>query len=156
MSIGKHNTGGFEVPKIQEFPRIKGDLGMNEPSFKNNPNKFDPNKLKESAEEFVAAMGYEKENRPAEMKKFRVDDPILKARMFVQREFYPGVPLKEIYVVWFCAALQNWKALVSTNIKDNCYLEVTYNGDKDEVYIDQYMKTGHKAIRGSELVAFDS
>ena len=44
------------------------------------------------------------------------------------------------YVVWFCKALQNWKALVSTTLPDGMYYELTYNGDKDELYVDCYKK----------------
>lgn len=45
-----------------------------------------------------------------------------------------------IYVVWFVKVLQNWKALLSTNIPDGRYYEVTYNGDKEEAYVDTYQK----------------
>ena len=48
--------------------------------------------------------------------------------------------LDDIYVVWFCKTLQNWKALVSTTIPDGVYYEVTYNGDKKETYLDVYKK----------------
>lgn len=48
--------------------------------------------------------------------------------------------LDDIYVVWFCKTLQNWKALVSTNVPDNMYYEITYNGDKKETYVDVYRK----------------
>jgi hypothetical protein len=48
--------------------------------------------------------------------------------------------IDEVYVVWFCKTLQNWKALVSTTLPDGMYYEVTYNGDKDEFYIDSYKK----------------
>lgn len=47
---------------------------------------------------------------------------------------------EDVYVVWFCKTLQNWKALLSTNLPDGMYYEVTYNGDKDEYYLDAYKK----------------
>lgn len=47
---------------------------------------------------------------------------------------------KEIYVVWICKTLQNNKALISTDIPDGLYFEVTYNGDKKEAYLDVYQK----------------
>ena len=47
---------------------------------------------------------------------------------------------EEVYVVWACKTLQNNKALLSTNIPDGRYYEVTYNGDKDEIYFDSYLK----------------
>lgn len=45
-----------------------------------------------------------------------------------------------VYVVWFCKTLQNWKALLSTSIPDGMYYEITYNGDKKETYLDAYKK----------------
>lgn len=47
---------------------------------------------------------------------------------------------KDIYVVWQTKALQNFKALLSTNIPDTRYFEITYNGDKNEMYFDAYVK----------------
>jgi Family of unknown function (DUF6275) len=46
----------------------------------------------------------------------------------------------DVYVVWFCKTLQNWKALVSSTLSDGMYYEVTRNGDKGETYIDAYKK----------------
>ena len=46
----------------------------------------------------------------------------------------------DVFIVWFCKALQNWKALVSTTISDGMYYEVTHNGDKNETYLDAYKK----------------
>ncbi len=50
------------------------------------------------------------------------------------------ITVDDVYVVWFCKTLQNWKALLSTNVSDGMYYEVTYNGDKKETYIDAYKK----------------
>ena len=36
----------------------------------------------------------------------------------------------EVYVVWLCKTLQNNKALLSTNVSDGKYCEVTLNGEK--------------------------
>ena len=53
----------------------------------------------------------------------------------------------DIYVVWFCKTLQNWKALLSTDVVDiGIYFEVTFNGDKDELYLDHYTKTYNGVI----------
>ena len=46
----------------------------------------------------------------------------------------------DVFVVWFCKILQNWKALVSTTVSDGMYYEVTHNGDKGETYLDAYKK----------------
>lgn len=55
-----------------------------------------------------------------------------------------------IFVVWSCKTLQNNKALVSTTLYDGMYYELTYNGDKKEVYLDAYKKFENKAIKVEE------
>ena len=50
------------------------------------------------------------------------------------------ITMDDVFVVWFCKTLQNWKALVSTDISDGMYYEVTHNGDKGETYLDAYKK----------------
>lgn len=54
---------------------------------------------------------------------------------------------EEVYVVWFCKTLQNWKVLLSTTLPDNKYYEVTHNGNKDETYLDVYVKLENKCIK---------
>ena len=46
----------------------------------------------------------------------------------------------DVYCVWLVKALQNSKGLFSTRFPDGMYYEVTYNGDKDELYVDCYKK----------------
>lgn len=46
----------------------------------------------------------------------------------------------QVYVVWYCKTLQNHKALLSTPVADGMYYELTYNGDKNELYFDAYKK----------------
>lgn len=50
------------------------------------------------------------------------------------------ITMDDVFVVWFCKTLQNWKCLVSTTVSDGMYYEVTHNGDKGETYIDAYKK----------------
>lgn len=51
-----------------------------------------------------------------------------------------------VFIVWSCKTLQNNKALVSTNISDGMYYELTYNGNKKELYLDAYKKWENKCI----------
>ena len=55
---------------------------------------------------------------------------------------------EEMYIVWFCKTLQNWKALVSTDVLNGVYWEVTHNGDKNETYVDTYTKSSNLCIKG--------
>ena len=50
------------------------------------------------------------------------------------------------FIVWMCKTLQNSKALVSTTLFDVMYYELTYNGDKKELYLDAYKKWENKCI----------
>ena len=56
------------------------------------------------------------------------------------------ITIDNVYIVWFCKTLQNWKALVSTDLPDGMYYEVTYNGDKKEAYLDAYKKFENREI----------
>ena len=54
----------------------------------------------------------------------------------------------EIFVVWQAKVLQNYKALLATDIKDDQhYYEATYNGDKKELYLDVYGKQENKCFK---------
>nr|DAF67044.1 MAG TPA: hypothetical protein [Caudoviricetes sp.] len=53
----------------------------------------------------------------------------------------------DVYVVWACKTLQNNKALLSTTLSDGMYFECTYNGDKQEMYLDAYKKEKNVCIK---------
>ena len=57
-------------------------------------------------------------------------------------------PNYDIYIVWNCKILLNWKFLFSTTLFDGMYYEVTYNGNKDEWYLDAYKKFENNVIKG--------
>lgn len=56
----------------------------------------------------------------------------------------------DVYVVWVCKTLQNNKALLSTTLSDGMYFECTYNGDKQEMYLDAYRKEKNVCIKMEE------
>ena len=63
--------------------------------------------------------------------------------------FIPDIDF-EVYIVWKCKTLQNWKYLLSSTLNDGMYYELTYNGDKKEWYLDAYKKFENKVIKGEE------
>lgn len=73
-------------------------------------------------------------------------------RNYVERTLDKSDPPVEfdVYVVWFCKTLQNWKALVSTTLFDSTYYEVTFNGDANEAYLDVYRKVENLKVGANE------
>ena len=61
------------------------------------------------------------------------------------------IGIKDVYVVWMCKTLQNSKALLSTTVSDGKYYEVTYNGDKKELYLDVYVKLDNVCVSEIEF-----
>ena len=56
-------------------------------------------------------------------------------------------PAFDVFTVWKCKALQNWKFLISSTLPDGMYYELTYNGDKREWYVDAYKKFENRCIK---------
>lgn len=65
----------------------------------------------------------------------------------------------DIYIVWKCKTLKNWKYLISTDLYDGMYYEVTYNGELKEWYLDAYKKIENKVVHpeniGFEIITED-
>lgn len=62
---------------------------------------------------------------------------------------YPDVAVDfdDVFIVWSCKTLQNYKCLASTTVSgDGIYVEYTYNGDKQELYEDVYKKVTNTCI----------
>lgn len=56
-------------------------------------------------------------------------------------------PHYSVYIVWKVKALQNWKYLISSTLNDGMYYELTFNGDKEEWYLDAYKKFENRCIK---------
>ena len=61
-----------------------------------------------------------------------------------------ATPEFDVYTVWKCKTLQNWKFLISSSLYDGMYYELTYNGDKHEWYLDAYKKFENRCIPSFE------
>ncbi len=53
----------------------------------------------------------------------------------------------DVFVVWQCKTLQNHKAILAAPTPDHYLFEVTYNGDKGEIYLDAYDKVSNQCIK---------
>jgi hypothetical protein len=56
----------------------------------------------------------------------------------------------DLFVVWFVKVLGNWKALVGQKSTTN-YYEVTFNGAKQEAYVDRYGKISNTVIPAEKI-----
>lgn len=50
------------------------------------------------------------------------------------------IPPFEVYITWKCKTLQNWKWLLSSSLPDGMYYELTFDGNKNQFYLDAYKK----------------
>lgn len=69
-------------------------------------------------------------------------------RYLIARHY--GYDISDVYVVWFCYTLGNFKALLSTTKKDSRYFEVTFDELRRKMYIDEYRKATQKILRRPE------
>ena len=51
---------------------------------------------------------------------------------------------EDVYIVWMCNILGNNKALLSTNVPDGLYYEITYDNNDEIFYFDAYKKWTHQ------------
>ena len=56
-------------------------------------------------------------------------------------------PKQDVFIVWYCKTLQNSKAMLITNVSDGIYYEFTWNGDKEEGYLDAYKKFKNVVVK---------
>lgn len=79
-------------------------------------------------------------------------DFIVRVRNIIANKY--NIDPNEVYIVWMCKTLQNNKALLSTPIEDGKYYEATYNGDKDELYLDTYVREKNEPISEFSKLVF--
>ena len=65
---------------------------------------------------------------------------------YANKNLNQKLSLSNIFVVWICKVLQNNKALLSTNLLDETYYEITYDGNKEQFYLDVYNKIENQII----------
>lgn len=101
----------------------------------------------------------EKERKEMEIEFARREDNDVRLKMakaavvawYNEHNAPASIGMEDVYIVWFCKVLQNWKALAGTHHGDGMYYEVTYDGDKDAAYVDAYKKWQNVQMDGSKL-----
>lgn len=59
--------------------------------------------------------------------------------------------IEELHLVWFSKILQNFKCVI-VDLRDNQrYYEVSYNGNKNEIYVDIYEKQYNFLIKAGDF-----
>ena len=76
----------------------------------------------------------------------KIAESIVRKSIKEELKGYETNLLYEVYIVWKCKTLQNWKYLIGTTLPDNKYYELTYNGDKKEWYLDTYVKVKNEVF----------
>ena len=61
------------------------------------------------------------------------------------------ITIDDVFIVWQCKTLQNNKALASTTLFDGMYYEITFNGDKNEIYFDAYKKWENRCFNEENI-----
>lgn len=57
------------------------------------------------------------------------------------------ITLNDVAIVWFAKTLQNFKALCIVPDFYGKYFEINFNGDKNELYLDVYLKEDNMAVK---------
>lgn len=70
---------------------------------------------------------------------------------FLNERYGDELTIKDLHLVWFSKALGNFKCVIVDLLDNQRYYECTYNGNKDELYIDIYEKQHNIAIKGCDL-----
>ena len=81
------------------------------------------------------------------------DAAIMIVTQYIEENFgkEKKLPFYELFIVWKCKTLQNWKYLISSTLLDGMYYELTYNGDKREWYLDAYKKVKNQVINDAPV-----
>lgn len=72
-----------------------------------------------------------------------MDNNIFIERSIVIASAQLGVDKDMMFVVWSCKTLQNNKAILSHTGKGAPLIEMTHNGNKNEIYMDIYKKVNN-------------
>lgn len=59
--------------------------------------------------------------------------------------------IEDLHLVWYAKELKNHKCVIVDLKENQRYYELTYNGEKDEIYLDIYEKKHNVVVNASEF-----
>lgn len=69
----------------------------------------------------------------------------------LEEKYNEHFDIRLLHLVWFAKTLKNFKCLIVDLSSNQRYYECTYNGEKDELYVDIYQKEHNVCIAGYDL-----
>ena len=69
----------------------------------------------------------------------------------LKEKYNEDLTIKDLHLVWFSKALQNFKCIIIDLRPNNRMYECTYNGAKNELYLDIYNKEYNVLIKNENF-----
>lgn len=67
-------------------------------------------------------------------------------KKYWRREHDELLPEHAVKTVWFAYILGGWKTMQMVDNGEGDYFEITYNREKDEIYLDRYTKAHNEKV----------
>ena len=93
-------------------------------------------------EDFLEDVEEEKEV-PSMAAEYDLDKPVIAMRaveQYIRKVMAPRDPNYKLMLVWWAKTLENWKAVIISDMVDNDLYEVTFNGQTNDIYVNTYKK----------------
>jgi Family of unknown function (DUF6275) len=65
-------------------------------------------------------------------------------------EMTPPLGIDDVYIIWFTKVLTSWKAVVCSTVVRGLMWVVTFNGPRNEAYIEIYRKINNVVVSKGE------
>lgn len=81
----------------------------------------------------------------------RLEKAVRLAYSYMKSEDAPhSLQREDVFVIWYCKTLENWKAVISAPYPGAPLIEVTYSGKNKDTNLDIYKKTEVVRIKDAD------